>query len=104
MIKLTDILKELKIQRPNKFWDLTIYDPNFDTKQIKVGDEIKLRKNHFSRFIDDIIRGSEEPNVTYPVEQIEKHGDFNPPQYIFTIGDKDFLNYHLIQINDENKQ
>lgn len=42
MIKLIDILREIKVNKPYRVWNLTKYIPNFNPEDIKVGDEIIL--------------------------------------------------------------
>jgi hypothetical protein len=65
MIKLINILKEIKIRRPSRMWDLTKYTKNFNPNEIKVGDTIKIKPKRrnpelnsdtFSFEVEDILK------------------------------------------------
>lgn len=59
MIKLLNILNEIKVNKPITIWDFTKYIPNFNPTKIKNGDIVKI-----------IINGKKYDNL------IVKKGDF----------------------------
>lgn len=57
MIKLTQLINELVISKPNRIWDFNKYIPNFDPKNIQIGDKIKFKNDVIN--VDEIQRYNE---------------------------------------------
>lgn len=76
-------LKEIKINKPRQIWDFTRYIPNFDPKNIKVGDEIRLDGN-----IDKVLDIISNPNDIH----------------YFKVKGGMYFAQVLIRINNDNKQ
>lgn len=76
-------LKEIKINKPRQIWDFTRYIPNFDPKNIKVGDEIRLDGN-----IDKVLDIISNPNDIH----------------YFKVKGGIYFAQVLIRINNDNKQ
>lgn len=84
LLKIKSKINEIKIDKPRRIWDFTKYIPNFDPKNIKVGDEIKLGDS-----IDKII------GIVY--------ANPNDIQY-FNVKHGICFARVLIKINNDNKQ
>jgi hypothetical protein len=104
MIKLLDILNEVKIVAPNILWDLTRYIPNFDPTKIKIGDEIKIKPK---RRIPNV---NYNEYIKFKVEDIERsdeYGRLDPEgdTYFFMFNNKQnaYADYQLQWFNTQNK-
>jgi hypothetical protein len=99
--KITDLsgvdksLDEIKVNRPNKTWDLRKYIPNFNPNNIQIGDTI-ISKWGTEYKIDEIHYVDE---ARYNTEKENAFGNF----FVDTNQGDGFFNDQLIKINEKNK-
>jgi len=71
MIKFSNILKEVKIALPNRTWDFTKYNPNFDYNKIK-REDILLKKDRDGKLFRFVVKDIDINGMLLYVNNNEK--------------------------------